>query len=88
MRPSVSQGSPFAGRRPASRIECIFTNESYTATAPRRICEASGVAFNERGRAKIALGLARGKRKSDKREAEKARDWQRSRARIMREQGA
>jgi len=41
--------------------------------------------FNERGRAKIELGLAKGKRKSDKREAEKQRDWQRSRARIMRE---
>jgi SsrA-binding protein len=41
--------------------------------------------FNERGRAKIELGIAKGKRKSDKREAEKARDWQRNRARIMRE---
>jgi SsrA-binding protein len=40
--------------------------------------------FNERGRAKIALGLARGKRKADKRQAEKSRDWQRDRARIMR----
>ncbi|MGH7115971.1 MAG: SsrA-binding protein [Stellaceae bacterium] len=44
--------------------------------------------FNERGRAKIALGLARGKRKADKRQAEKARDWQRSRARILRERNA
>jgi SsrA-binding protein len=43
------------------------------------------VYFNERGRAKIELGIAKGKRKSDKREAQKARDWQRSRARIMRE---
>lgn len=41
--------------------------------------------FNERGRAKIELGIAKGKRKSDKREAEKARDWQRNRARIMRD---
>lgn len=41
--------------------------------------------FNERGRAKVELGIAKGKRKSDKREAEKARDWQRSRARILRE---
>ena len=41
--------------------------------------------FNERGRAKIELGVAKGKSKSDKREAEKARDWQRNRARIMRE---
>jgi SsrA-binding protein len=40
--------------------------------------------FNERGRAKVTLGLARGKRKTDKRQAEKARDWQRDRARIMR----
>jgi SsrA-binding protein len=40
--------------------------------------------FNERGRAKVALGLARGKKKADKRQADKARDWQRDRARILR----
>jgi SsrA-binding protein len=40
--------------------------------------------FNDRGRAKVELGLARGKRKADKRQAERDRDWQRSRARIMR----
>jgi SsrA-binding protein len=40
--------------------------------------------FNERGRAKVELGLARGKRKADKRQTEKQRDWQRSRARILR----
>ena len=44
--------------------------------------------FNERGRAKVALGLARGKRKADKRQADKARDWQRDRARIMRARNA
>jgi SsrA-binding protein len=44
--------------------------------------------FNERGRAKVELGLARGKRKVDKREAEKQRDWQRNRARILRERNA
>ena len=40
--------------------------------------------FNERGRAKVELGLARGKRKADKRQAERERDWQKSRARILR----
>jgi SsrA-binding protein len=40
--------------------------------------------FNDKGRAKVALGLARGKRKADKRQAEKARDWGRDRARILR----
>jgi SsrA-binding protein len=40
--------------------------------------------FNERGRAKVELGLATGKRKVDKRHAERDRDWQRSRARLLR----
>jgi SsrA-binding protein len=40
--------------------------------------------FNERGRAKVELGLARGKRKSDKRQAERDRDWQRNKARLLR----
>ena len=35
------------------------------------------------GRAKLALGLARGKKQHDKREAKKDRDWQRQKARIM-----
>jgi SsrA-binding protein len=43
--------------------------------------------FNERGRAKVELGLAHGKRNADKRQAEKARDWQRDKARIMRARG-
>ena len=41
--------------------------------------------FNARGRAKLELGLAKGKRKADKCDAEKQRDWQRDKARIMRE---
>jgi SsrA-binding protein len=46
-----------------------------------------GIYFNARGLAKCELGLAKGKRKADKREAEKARDWQRDKARLMREKG-
>lgn len=41
--------------------------------------------FNARGIAKVQLALARGKKKYDKREAEKKRDWERDKARIMRE---
>ncbi|SRR5579883_376236 len=40
--------------------------------------------FNERGRLKVDLGLARGKKLHDKRETEKRRDWDRSAARLMR----
>jgi SsrA-binding protein len=45
------------------------------------------VYFNERGRAKLSLGLAKGKRQVDKRETIKARDWKRDKARLMREKG-
>jgi SsrA-binding protein len=40
--------------------------------------------FNERGCAKVELGLARGKRKADRRQAERDRDWQRNKARLLR----
>ncbi|CEJ12647.1 SsrA-binding protein SmpB [Phreatobacter sp. AB_2022a] len=43
--------------------------------------------FNEKGRAKLQIALARGKKLHDKRETEKKRDWQRDQARIMRERG-
>jgi SsrA-binding protein len=43
--------------------------------------------FNERGRAKVELGLGRGKKLHDKRETEKRRDWDRERARVLREKG-
>jgi SsrA-binding protein len=41
--------------------------------------------FNERGWAKVELGLARGKKMVDKRETEKERDWQRDKQRLLRE---
>ncbi len=44
-----------------------------------------GLYFNKRGIAKVELGLAKGKHKADKRESIKQRDWQRDKARIMRE---
>jgi len=43
--------------------------------------------FNDRGRAKVELALAKGKKLHDKRDTEKARDWKRDAARIMRERG-
>jgi SsrA-binding protein len=43
--------------------------------------------FNERGRAKVLLGIAEGKKKHDKRAAIAERDWQRDKARLMRDRG-
>jgi SsrA-binding protein len=41
------------------------------------------VYFNTRGRAKLELAVAKGKKLHDKRETEKARDWNREKSRLM-----
>ena len=43
--------------------------------------------FNARGRAKLELGLAKGKKLHDKRDTEKARDWSREKGRLLRDKG-
>ena len=43
--------------------------------------------FNPRGRAKVEIALAKGKKLHDKRETEKKRDWQRERGRLIRDKG-
>jgi len=65
-------------RREANRLIGLTKREGYTLV-PLRLY------FNERGIAKLELGLAKGKRQVDKRETEKKRDWQREKARLMRE---
>jgi SsrA-binding protein len=43
--------------------------------------------FNDRGIAKLELGVARGKKAPDKRATEARRDWQRDKARLLRDRG-
>jgi len=43
--------------------------------------------FNDSGRAKMELALAKGKKLHDKRETEKERDWNRQKGRLLRERG-
>jgi SsrA-binding protein len=64
--------------RERDRLLGLIRREGYTLV-PLRLY------FNARGIAKVELGVARGKRKIDKRETEKKRDWQREKARLMRE---
>lgn len=45
------------------------------------------VYFNNKGRAKLLLGIAKGKKQQDKRATEKKRDWQKQQGRIMRDRG-
>ena len=41
--------------------------------------------FNDKGRAKVEIALAKGKKLHDKRESEKQRDWSRERGRLLRQ---
>ena len=43
--------------------------------------------FNDKGRAKVEIALAKGKKLHDKRETEKKRDWDREKGRLMRAKG-
>jgi len=45
------------------------------------------VYFNERGKAKVELALAKGKNVRDKRETMKERDWKREQGRLLRDRG-
>jgi SsrA-binding protein len=67
-------------RREINRLTGQVRREGYTLV-PLRLY------FIPRGVAKVELGLARGKRKVDKRETQKQRDWQREKARLLREKG-
>jgi SsrA-binding protein len=67
-------------RRERDRLLGQVKREGYTLVP-------LSIYFNERGIAKLDLGLAKGKQKADKRESAKQRDWQRQKARLMREKG-
>lgn len=43
--------------------------------------------FNDKGRAKLLLGIAKGKKQQDKRATEKKRDWQKQQGRLLRDRG-
>ena len=45
------------------------------------------VYFNSRGRAKVEIALARGRKAHDKRDYEKEKDWKREQGRLMRQHG-
>ncbi len=64
-------------RRELNKLTGLVNREGYTLVP-------LSIYFNERGIAKVDLGLARGRKQHDKREREKTRDWQREKARLLR----
>jgi len=67
-------------KREISRLSNAVTREGMTIV-PLKIF------FNDKGRAKVEIALARGKKLHDKRETEKARDWNREKGRLLRDKG-
>jgi len=67
-------------KREIVRLSQAVERKGYTLT-PLRLY------FNERGRAKLELGLAQGKKLHDKRETAKDRDWGRQKQRLLRDRG-
>lgn len=67
-------------KREFERLAQAVERKGYTLT-PLRLY------FNERGRAKLELGLALGKKLHDKRDAAKDRDWNRQKQRLLRDLG-
>ncbi|WP_075215903.1 SsrA-binding protein SmpB [Mongoliimonas terrestris] len=63
-------------RRQISRLLAAVQREGMTIV-PLRLY------FNDRGRAKLEIALAQGKKTHDKRQASKERDWNREKARLM-----
>lgn len=67
-------------RRELNRLIGAIQREGMTAVP-------LSIYFTDRGIAKVELGLAKGRRKFEKRELEKQRDWQRQKGRLMRGKG-
>jgi SsrA-binding protein len=62
-------------RREIDRLTGLVDRKGYTLVALEL--------YWSKNRAKLAIGLAKGKKQHDKRDTEKDRDWQRDRARVM-----
>jgi SsrA-binding protein len=67
-------------KREAARLSAAIQREGMTLI-PLKLY------FNAKGKAKLELGVAKGKKLHDKRETEKDRDWARDKARLLRAKG-
>ncbi len=67
-------------KREAARLAAAIQREGMTLI-PLKLY------FNAKGKAKLELGVAKGKKLHDKRASEKDRDWARDKARLLRDKG-
>ncbi len=71
----------------------LLVSRKQLATLDREVSRAGNTVvplklfFNDKGYAKVLIGLGKGKKNYDKRETERNRDWNRDKSRIMKEGG-
>ncbi len=89
--PEFSHGNRFnhEPRRPRKLLLNVREIDKLTGAVERKgmTLVPLSIYFNGRGRAKVELALAKGKNSADKRQSTKDRDWQRDKARLMRDRG-
>ncbi|MXO73857.1 SsrA-binding protein SmpB [Altererythrobacter aerius] len=89
--PEFSHGNRFnhEPRRPRKLLLNAREIDKLTGAVERKgmTLVPLSIYFNSRGRAKVELALAKGKQAQDKRQTIKDRDWQRDKARLLRERG-
>ncbi|CAL8980979.1 SsrA-binding protein [Rhodoplanes serenus] len=87
--PEYTQAGPFNNHAPKRPRKLLLHRRQIARLAQGVDREGMTIVplklyFNERGRAKVELALARGKKLHDKRETEKKRDWNREKGRLLR----
>ncbi len=89
--PEYAAASVFSHEPKARRKLLLNKREIYALTSAVKRKGMSiiplAIYFNDRGIAKLEIALGEGKQKADKRAATKDRDWQRDKARVMRDRG-
>ena len=89
--PEFSHGNRFnhEPRRPRKLLLNAREIDKLTGAVERKgmTLVPLSIYFNGRGRAKVELALAKGKNSADTRQTTKDRDWQRDKARLIRERG-
>jgi SsrA-binding protein len=88
--PEYRQAGPFNNHPPKRTRKLLLHEREINKLAGER--EGMTIVplklyFNERGRAKLEIALAKGKKLHDKRETLKKRSWDRERGRLLRQRG-
>ncbi len=90
--PEYTQAGPFNNHAPKRPRKLLLHEREIVKLASGVDREGMTIVplklyFNERGRAKVELALAKGKKLHDKRETERKRSWEREKGRLLRARG-